>query len=521
MHTTHRLLVVEDEAIVAAHLSECLERFGYEVVGTAASATEAIQIVKEQRPDLVLMDIRIQGDRDGVEAAQELFRDHDQSVIFLTAHTDPATLSRAREAQPLGYIVKPFVEREVAAVVETCLHRVQAERRLRRMERWQRTLLDSMGDAVVATDREARVTYLNPRAVALTGWTRDGAAGLPLDEVLVPAMADADEGFGRLARSVIEHGRPITVDTPIAVRSRSGRGYLVEDSIAPVLDHHQEVAGSVLIFRDVSARVELERQQRDLDRQLIERQRTESLGSLSAGLAHDLNNLLTVVLGNADLIAFGDSVSAETAARLNEIRSVVGRASHLCAQMQNYAGNGPYREDNLDPGQWMRETVEFFQHSRKHRRPLKVEIGEELPRLRGDSGQLQQVLLNLLINAAEACAENNGDISLRISRQTFHSSWLRMLPGAPHLPTGEYLALDVIDTGPGMGAETLKRIFDPFFSTKFAGRGLGLAAVQGIVRTHGGAIDVESKPGAGARFTVLLPTWPNPSANAGGSIPGQ
>ena len=177
------VLIVEDEAIIAADLAGKLEQLGYKVAGTAAGGEEAIELACRLRPGIVLMDIRLKGALDGIEAAEAIHRSMDVPVIYLTAHSDAATIARAKITEPFGYILKPFEERELATNIEMALYKHQSDRRLREQSEWLRITLTSIGDAVITCDTDARVTFLNPVAEKLTGWKAAEATGRPLSSV--------------------------------------------------------------------------------------------------------------------------------------------------------------------------------------------------------------------------------------------------------------------------------------------------------------------------------------------------
>ncbi len=174
------ILIVEDEAIVAEDLSRKLSSLGYEVTGVTPSGEESVVLTRGRRPDLVLMDIRLKGKMDGVEAAQVIRRECDIPVIYLTAHSDAATLQRAKVTEPFGYILKPFETPQVETQIQTALYKHQAEREVQRQREWLRVTLQSIGDAVITTDAEGRVTSLNPVAEELTGWTMAEALNRPV-----------------------------------------------------------------------------------------------------------------------------------------------------------------------------------------------------------------------------------------------------------------------------------------------------------------------------------------------------
>src|SRR4051794_6296139 len=201
------ILVVEDEAIVARDIQTTLRDLGYVVLDTAGSCEEAIHRASIRCPDLVLMDIRIQGRRDGIETAEMLRRRFRIPVVFLTAYADDTTIERAKRAQPYGYLVKPIKSNELRSVVEVSLYKHEIDTRLRERERWFSTTLRSIGDAVVSADVEGRVTFMNTVAEILTGWHTEEAVGRPLEEVLRLAREDSHQEVESPIRRALREGK--------------------------------------------------------------------------------------------------------------------------------------------------------------------------------------------------------------------------------------------------------------------------------------------------------------------------
>ena len=182
--TEKRILIVEDERIVAEDLKRLLEKMGYAVTGVAASGEDAIKSVRASRPDLVLMDIRIQGPQDGIETAEHLYAEYNVPVSYLTAYADAPTLERAKATMPFGYILKPFDARSLQTVIELALHRHEMEAVLGAMDGWHARVLNSLTDAVIAADKRDHIILMNKAAEALTGWTPEAAFGKPLATLL-------------------------------------------------------------------------------------------------------------------------------------------------------------------------------------------------------------------------------------------------------------------------------------------------------------------------------------------------
>ena len=257
-----RIIVVEDEMIVARDLQRTLTRLGYEVLGLAASGEEVLEQVAALLPDLVLMDIHLAGEMDGVAAADQIRLRHGLPVVFLTAHSDEATFQRAQIAEPYGYITKPFEERELEIALGIALYRHQAEAKLSQMERWLATTLRSISDAVMATDLAGRITLMNQQAEALTGWELAEARGRPLDEVLRLVQTGDHAAVDDLAARVLRENRVIEAGPNTLLVARDGSERPVDNSAAPIRDNAGSVSGLVMVFRDITARKQAEAQLR-------------------------------------------------------------------------------------------------------------------------------------------------------------------------------------------------------------------------------------------------------------------
>jgi PAS domain S-box-containing protein len=246
------VLIVEDEAIVAADLAGKLGQLAYEVVGTAAAGEEAVELACRLLPRVVLMDIWLKGSMDGIEAAEAIRRRIDVPVIYLTAHSDSATLTRAKLTEPFGYILKPFEERELATTIEMALYKHQSDRQLREQREWLRITLNSIGDAVITCDNDSRVTFLNPVAEALTGWTTEEAKQRPIQEVFRLINEQTRKPPEDPVALVLREGRPTAMVNHTALVTRDGREIPIEDSASPILDADGRVIGAVLVFHDVT-----------------------------------------------------------------------------------------------------------------------------------------------------------------------------------------------------------------------------------------------------------------------------
>lgn len=272
------ILIVEDELIVAESIAQTLEGFGYAVCGTVSAGAEALAAARDARPDLVLMDIVLKGEMDGIEAADRIRTLYAIPVVFLTAHADAATLGRAKVTEPYGYILKPFHDRDLSTAIEMALYKHQAEKKIQRAERMLALTLKSIGDGVIATDGERRITFMNRVAEELTGWSAEEAMGRPLSEVLHIKDEDIAALEHHLVTSVIRDGLIINLGEDRILVARDGREVPISDSVAPIRDEAGDVPGVILVFRDITKQKQAEEALKESHAQLKETYRLANIG---------------------------------------------------------------------------------------------------------------------------------------------------------------------------------------------------------------------------------------------------
>jgi PAS domain S-box-containing protein/putative nucleotidyltransferase with HDIG domain len=258
--TGARILIVEDEAIVAMDIQNTLESLGYVVPSIVFSGEEAIKKAAETQPDLVLMDIVLKGHVNGVEAAEEIRDRFDIPVVYLTAYADEKTFQRAKIAEPYGYIIKPFDERELHITIETSLYKHKMERKLKENERWLATTLKSIGDAVIATDARGCISFMNPVAEALTGWRQEGAIGRDLKDIFNIINEQTREAAENPVTKVLREGVVVGLANHSILIAKDGSEIPIDDSGAPIRDDRGNIAGVVVVFHDITERKQRERE---------------------------------------------------------------------------------------------------------------------------------------------------------------------------------------------------------------------------------------------------------------------
>ncbi len=498
-----KILIVEDEALVAADMEDCLLARGHDVVGVADCAEDALDICRTRSPDLAILDVRIRGAMDGIQLSAQL----GVPFLFLTAHADTATVERALENAPYGYVVKPFREQELEASVETALTRVARDRRVREVQQILATTLGSLGEGVIACDEQLRISYINSAGCELTGWEEADAIQRPLGEVLRLEFEDgAQPEAARFAERALREQTSIRLDDDAYLMRRGvSIGLPLACCASPLtLEAGDAKLGVVVVFRDRSPEVQVVRQKLELENRLMQAQRLEGLGVLAGGMAHRFNNLLASMMANVTLCKV-EPEQAVAEGWLDEVLELGERGASLCRQMLAYGGRAPASTSSVNINHFLMEAMELLTASIPKSVRLTLELDDEVSEVEIDSSQLQQVLTNLVINAAEALGQQHGSVVLRTRVKKLSARQLRQL-ARPHAEkAGRFLVLEVADTGGGMPPEVTRRAFEPFFSTRHDGSGLGLAAVEGIVRTHSGCVDITSTPGEGTVIRVYLP----------------
>jgi PAS domain S-box-containing protein len=503
--STRSILIVEDERIIARDIQAILQRLGYDVPAISTTGADALAKTAAHRPDLLLIDIRLRGAMDGIQVAEAICARFDIPVVFLTAFADDATRQRAWRIAPYGYLVKPFDERTLQTTIEAAFERHKRDQQLRASEQWLTTTLRSIGDAVVTSDPQGRITFINPVAEQLLRCTRAEQFGRPIADVIRLVDAETRAPLEPPVLAVFQIGTPVHLPDDVILIRHDGSEIFVHASAAPISTAPETILGAVMVFWDSTQRRQIEEARIVLQRQEEEARQLERLRVLAGGIAHDLNTTLLAVLGNAELALLDLPAEGPVYEALRQIEQVARRAATLTRQLLTYAGHGRSLIEPHNFNELVHETVEGLSHTVLKPLRRRIHLAPDLPWVDIDVAQIHQVVQNLLINAAEAIGETEGIITVTTDLRAVTSRDLAGAVIGANLPSGPYLSLEIADTGCGMDAATLARIFDPFFTTKFAGRGMGLAAVLGIVREHRGALLVESAVDQGTTFTLLLP----------------
>lgn len=477
-----QVMIVEDERIIAEDIRKSLEKLGYSVSSVVSGGNKAIEDAEKYKPDVVLMDIVLKGNMDGIAAAEQIHLRFNIPVIYLTAYSDEKMLERAKITEPFGYIIKPFNERELHTNIEIALYRHKIEKELKKSREWFSTTLKNIGDAVIATDPKDRIIFMNPAAQSLTGWNIGDAMGKSIDEIYI-----------------IPTGNGINTGE-IELMGRDGATRQIEERRAPNMDENGNIYGSVLVFRDITER-------RKAEEILLENERLLYMNKIKneflANMSHELRAPLT------SIISFSQVLKRRIKGELTEkqelyVDNIIASGKFLLDLINDILDLSKIEAQKLElviecisVVDAINETLAIFKEQAvNHNITMLINIEPQMDFIMADKQRFKQILFNLLSNAVKFSKEDGGTVTLSARK------------------SGDMVQFSVSDTGIGIKEEDLGKLFRKFeqldsgYTRKSKGTGLGLAISKQLVELHGGKIMVESKIGEGSTFTFFIPLIP-------------
>lgn len=487
------ILIVEDENIVALDVKNRLKKLGYQVAGRAATGQEAIDLAAESRPGLILMDIRLKGDMDGITAAEEIRARFDVPIVYLTAYSDEATLQRAKITEPYGYLLKPFEDRDLHTTIAMALHRHRIERELRQNRQWLATTLRSIGDGVIATDWRGYIKFMNPVAEALTGWGQAEALGQPAALIFNIINSKTRQPAVNPIDRALQEGRVVELEDNTLLVTKSGVEISIDDSAAPIRDDKGNIEGVVLVFRDITERKQAEQKLRQFALE-VQAQNAE-LDAFAHTAAHDLKSPLNPVIGFAELL-----VKEHVTMPANEVDQFLQIIARNARKMANVVDEllllAQVRQADVQIKPLRMETIVAEVQQRLgfliEQYEAKLILPEQWPVALGYAAWVEEVWANYLSNGLK-----------------YGGRPARLELGATEQPDGQ-ICFWVHDNGPGLTPAAQAKLFTPFTQLsqiRSTGHGLGLSIVQRIIEKLGGRVGVESEGvvGQGSLFYFTLP----------------
>ena len=496
MNKAH-LLVVEDEHIVALDIQDRLIDLGYTVVGLAPTGATAIKKALDLRPDLILMDIKLKGDMDGITASGIIRESLDVPIIYLTAFADETTLERAKRVGPFGYLLKPFEERELHTAIEMALYKHKMEQKLRQSEQWLATTLRSIGDAVIATDQDGYIRFINPVAQSLTGWTQADAVGQQACAVFCIISEQTRTAIVCPVQTVLKEGQATTCAEDVLLVARDGTETPIDENAAPILDDNGRLNGVVLVFKDITQRKQIEQQLKLFNQRL--QARNDDLSAFAHTVAHDLHSPLTPIIGisqtlsenydemkSEDLLPYLQSIARNSQKMDNIIEELM-----LLAQVREKE----VKTRPLAMGRIVTDVQNRLQHLIDEHEATVV-TPDEWPDAVGYGPWVEEIWANYLSNG------------IKYGGKPPHVEL-----GATPQPDG-MIRFWVKDNGPGIAPNQHAELFStetPLSQIRATGHGLGLSIVRRIVEKLHGQVGVNSaNNNGGAEFYFTLPAADTP-----------
>jgi PAS domain S-box-containing protein len=484
-----KILICEDEPIIALDIQRTLIRLGHGVVGSYSNAEEAIQACEVLKPGLVLMDIELKGPMDGLDASKWIYEHYSIPVILITAFADEVTVNRAKDSSPFGYIIKPFEERELRTSIEIALYRHEMDQKLRFSEERYRSLFEEAPTANFTATTSGNITDCNGTFLSLFAFPeREKAVGFPFVD-LFNQQKDGETVLEKNLRNTV------TGQEEWSLRKRNGEALFV---LATLIVRGGELRGYLV---DVT-------EWRELEAQFRQSQKMEAMGRLAGGVAHDFNNIITAIMGYCNLLSEDVGDNPLIKEEVEGILSASRRAVNLTKQLLAFSRKQAVEPRILDVNDFLRDLEKMIRRLVSENIDVKFYLEAKRATISIDPGQFEQIIINLVVNAKDAI-EGSGSIILETANVRCDGQ------GPYHgLKKGEWVMVLVRDSGSGIAKEDLQRVFEPFFSTKpkDKGTGLGLSTVYTVVNRAGGQVDVESEVGKGSRFFIYFPLVSNVKA---------
>ncbi|MTJ55053.1 response regulator [Anabaena sp. UHCC 0253] len=490
-----KILVVEDEVILARTIASQLNQLGYIVTAKASSGQSAINQALETHPDLILMDIIIKGDMDGIATANYIHEQLDIPVVFLTAYGDEQTLERAKVTQPFGYIVKPFTSRDLRISIEIALLKHKLECELRESRDQLATLLDSMSDAVIATNEQGIITFINPAAEKITGWQETEALGNNVSEIIKIIDEVTSEIIENPVTKVLREKQALDLREFACLITKNGTKLPIGNSASLLMRRPHEISGVVLVLWDLSER----RQRESLEKALKKEQELNHLKSLFIStVSHEFRNPLSVIQTAVELIEIhGNNLTDDKRTKyLTRIYGAVESMEKLMKDVlfmgKSEAGKLIYNPESVNLEKFCQELVEEFELIEDSGHEIIFNCHSQNTNTVMDERLLHHLFRNLLSNAIKY-SPINGKIRFELICDYVN----------------ELAIFEIQDQGIGIPESDQNKIFDSFYRASnvesIQGNGLGLVIVKRCVDAHQGTINMVSKINVGTTFTVTLP----------------
>jgi PAS domain S-box-containing protein len=504
------VLIVDDDVDQCDNLADILQEEGYETL-IAHSCAAAEKCAADTSPAIALLDLKLP-DGTGTSLLASLKRKHPDCIcIIITGYSDLDSVIDALGEGAHQYLRKPLSPRELLRILERVKEmillreeKLRAEEALRESEERYRLLAENIDDVIWTSGTDLRLTYVSQSVTRLLGYTPDEVLSLPLSTFLTHASFERACGEYRSMLDRAPAG-DTTLHQLLALEHMRKDGSIVwtESKTTLLQDGQRNVIGLLGVTRDITARRQAEQERETMYAQLLQSQKMEAVGVLAGGVAHDFNNLLMTIQGYVDLVLLKTGEDDIAYGQLKHVHNASVKAAQLTRQLLLFSRKQPMEQSLINMNQTVEGMLKMLRRLLSEDITVTTRFEPGIWSAEADAGTIEQVIMNLVVNARDAMPQG-GAITITTGNSVISEPDAALIPGAR---PGKFIKLSVADTGVGMDTETMSHIFEPFFSTKEArsGTGLGLSVVYGIVAQHRGWIQVESRPGEGAAFSIFIP----------------
>jgi len=474
-----KILIVDDEEDFVLSLIDVLEPYGY-MVEKAHNRKEATDRIRGFDAHVALLDVRL-GKESGIRLIYELRKIAPNLLpVVMTAYAETDSVIEALQEGAYDYLRKPLNPHDLLATLERCFEKLRLEKEKSASDERYRLLVETMNDGLGMQDRNGLFTFANNKLCEMTGYSRDELIGRSMTDILDEHNKKLYKEYTDKALS--ENSRPYELE----LLRRGGGALSVHVSPQAIKGPDGSLKGRFAVITDISERKEAEKRRREIESQLQQAQRMESIGTLAGGISHDFNNSLQAILGYTQMILMDTEKSDSRYSRLLQIEKAAQRAIDLTQQLLAFSRKVESRLKPVDLNQEIKNVEKLLQRTIPKMIDIKLDLEKNLNIINADPTQIEQILMNLAVNARDAMGDQ-GTIKIETKNITLDKEYCKNNLGV--IP-GDYVLLVFSDTGHGMEQEIVDRIFEPFFTTKELGKGtgLGLSMVYGLIKKHHGHI---------------------------------
>lgn len=484
-----KIMIVEDNYIIAKELQDTLIELSYSVTDVVDNGNEAVKLAGINKPDLILMDIHLKGNMDGIEAASIIRDEFSIPIIFITTHADDYTIQRAKRIQPSGYIIKPVKKKELYSSIEMALYKQAIENYLKKREEFLSITLKSISDAVITTDSKGLVNFINPIAENLLGYNQDEIFGKSLLNFINFENGMVKEDVVDPVKKTLETGNQINLENVVFL-SKRGKKYTISITASPIKNDRGIIDGTVVILHD-------DTKKKKLYNELIRAHKIEALADLAGKIGHEFNNLLTVIIGNIELIKQRTDFENDISENLEEAEIAMHKAKDIAKQLLDLSYNGKLNKRIVDLRELLQDVIKSVLSISFAR--YQLILPENLWNIEADITQISRVF-NKVLNNAFTLSSKTGKIIIQGENIEIDES--SIVP----ISSGKYIKITIKEHNISMTSDQLNNVFEPLFSIDDkSSTFIDLAAAYSILKRHGGYITVESGEDEGVSFVLYLP----------------